>query len=304
MDDSLQTTKANAGAALWVPQPTQDGSFTFFSEAFGESFHSLAGARQEALLKFVTATRLRERAARSPLRLLDVCYGLGYNTAAALETIWTVNPRCQVDVMGLELDATVPLGAIAPALIAPWPPEVQEILRAIAQTHHCTTPTLQAKLWIGDARQTIQSLVQQGFQADAIFFDPFSPRRCPQLWTVEFFQQVARCLAPTGILATYSRSACVRAAMLAAGLHIGTIPLADDHLPHEWSQGTVAAFETSHLLPLSPMEQEHLHTRAAIPYRDPQLTDDAATILQRHQAEQRASQRESTSSWRRRWGIV
>lgn len=292
-----------ADVASWIPQPTDDGSFTFFSEEFGEAFHSREGARAEAFHKFAQATQLAELAQQRQVRLLDVCYGLGYNTAAALETIWAANPECQVEVYGLELDATVPQAAIAPALIQVWSPRIQKILTTIAVEQQVASSQLIAKLLIGDARQTIQTLVQEGFQADAIFLDPFSPRRCPQLWTVEFFAQVAHCLAPTGKLATYSRSAAVRSAMLAAGLTIGTIPLERTSRPHEWAQGTIAAFQNTPLPPLSQMEQEHLKTRAAIPYRDPDLTDSAATILQRHQQEQNASRSESTSSWRRRWSI-
>ena len=253
--------------------------------------------------KFAQATELRQKAQQPHLCLLDVCYGLGYNTAAALETIWNVNPTCEVEVYGLELDATVPQAAIAPPIIQSWSPAVQAVLQQMALVHACTMPYLNATLLLGDARQTIQALCQLCFQADAIFFDPFSPRRCPQLWTIEFFALVARCLAPHGKLATYSRSAAVRSAMQAAGLAIGTIPLGAIHLPHEWSQGTVGSFEAEALHPLSQMEQEHLHTRAAVLYRDPTLSDPAPVILERHQQEQALSTLESTSSWRRRWGV-
>lgn len=289
---------------VWVPQPTDDGSFTFFSTEFGEAFHSSQGAKAEAFAKFARATQLAEKAKQSQLRLLDVCYGLGYNTAAALETIWAVNPACQIEVYGLELDATVPQAAIAPALLESWSPQVQPVLQALAIDHHYTTPNLHAQLLLGDARQTIQMLQQMQFQADAIFFDPFSPRRCPQLWTVEFFTAVSRCLTPTGRLATYSRSACVRSAMLSAGLSIGSIPLdTPASVTHEWSQGTIASFAPETLPPLSQLEQEHLQTRAAVPYHDPTLSDSAETILERHQQAQQISPLESTSSWRRRWQI-
>lgn len=288
----------------WIPQPTADGSFTFFSTEFGEAFHSSQGAKAEAFVKFAQATQLAEKAQSAQLRLLDVCYGLGYNTAAALETIWAINPQCQVQVYGLELDITVPQAAIVPPLIESWSPPVQAILQALALRQTYTTAHLQAHLLIGDARQTIQQVQQTRFQADAILFDPFSPRRCPQLWTVEFFTLVAHCLAPTGRLATYSRAASVRSAMLQAGFSIGSIPFEtpqDDS--HEWSQGTIASFDATNLPPLSPLEQEHLHTRAAIPYRDPSLADPASVILERHDQEQQQSTLESTSSWRRRWGI-
>jgi tRNA U34 5-methylaminomethyl-2-thiouridine-forming methyltransferase MnmC len=285
----------------WIPQLTQDGSFTFFSEEFGEAFHSYQGAKTEAFQKFSDAIELQKKAEQSTIKLLDICYGLGYNTAAAIEVIHQINPNCKIEIYALELDATVPIGAAAPQLLQPWSSEVQTILNALAHDHKCIQNNVAAKLLIGDARQTIQCL--SNFQADAIFFDPFSPRKCPQLWTIEFFQQVSQCLAPTGKLATYSRSASVRTALIAAGLKIGTIPLGELHLPHEWSQGTIAAWSDETLHPLSQMEQEHLQTRAAVPYRDRTLQDSAEEILARHEQEQRSSQVESTSSWRRRWNI-
>ncbi|MBM0742266.1 hypothetical protein JOY44_11650 [Phormidium sp. CLA17] len=286
----------------WLPLPTEDGSFTFFSKTFNEAFHSRFGAKQEAFLKFAQATDLADRAAQPSICLLDVCYGLGYNTAAALEVIWTVNPDCHVTLYALELDITVPQAAIAPPLIDIWSPPIQDILTAIAQQHHYITANLNATLLVGDARRTIQQLHPINFQADAIFFDPFSPRRCPQLWTVEFFTLVAQCLISTGKLATYSRSASVRAAMLEAGLKIGTIPLGVGHQLNDWSHGTVGSFQPPpHSL--SQLEQEHLQTRAAIPYRDRTLSDSAETILQRQTQEQQQSQLESTSSWRRRWSL-
>jgi tRNA U34 5-methylaminomethyl-2-thiouridine-forming methyltransferase MnmC len=287
----------------WSPRLTQDGSYTFFSEEFGETFHSVQGAKAEAFQKFVAVTDLVTKAQRSSLRILDVCYGLGYNTAAALETILTINPDCRVELYGLEQDPTVPLGALVPELLAQWSPQVQTVLSQLAQAHVVQREGLTAQLWMGDARQTIQQLKQQGFQADAIFFDPFSPQRCPQLWTVEFLQVTAQCLAPDGKLATYSRSAAVRTALLTAGLCVGTLPPPTQPLPHEWAQGTVAAWRPDGLLPLSPMEQEHLQTRAAVPFRDPTLSDVAATILARQHQEQSECGLESTSAWRRRWHI-
>lgn len=283
----------------WIPQLTQDGSYTFFSEEFGEAFHSYQGAKTEAFQKFSDAIELQHKAQQSEIKLLDVCYGLGYNTAAAIGVIRKVNPTCNIEVYGLELDPTVPIGALT--LLKYWSEPVQEVLKSLAQHHQCYQSHLKAQLLIGDARQTIQQL--SNFQADAIFFDPFSPRRCPQLWTIEFFQLVAQRLAPTGKLATYSRSASVRTALINAGLQIGTIPLGELHLPHEWAQGTIAAWSADTLHPLSQMEQEHLNTRAAIPYRDRTLSDTAEEILARHEQEQRSSKVESTSSWRRRWNI-
>lgn len=280
----------------FAPQLTADGSYTFFSDTFGEAFHSREGAKQEAQEKFVIPCQLPQKARVKPtLKLLDVCYGLGYNTAAALETIWTINPNCYIEWYGLELDATVPQQAIAHRLLDAWTSPIPELLAALATTYQVQTPQLSAQLLIKDARETIQYLNRIGLQADAIFLDPFSPPKCPQLWTVEFLARVTQCLAPTGRLATYSCSASMRTALQLAGLKFGAINLADR------SPGTIASFSAADLPPLSLQEQEHLQTRAAIPYRDPQLTDDAETIKQRRQQEQQSSHLEPTTRWRKRW---
>ncbi|MGK7871972.1 MAG: tRNA (5-methylaminomethyl-2-thiouridine)(34)-methyltransferase MnmD [Xenococcaceae cyanobacterium] len=293
----------------FTPQPTADGSFTFFSTEFGEAFHSHYGARQEAQEKFVEPCQLAKKAQGVAgtsnknndqpthlLRLLDICYGLGYNSAAALATIWAINPRCHVELIGLELDRAVPCQAIAHQLLEQWPQPIPQLLGELADAHQVQTPQFQAQLLIGDARKTIQQIHSSGFQADGIFLDPFSPPKCPQLWTVEFLRLVAQCLKPAGRLATYSCAASVRTALRLAGLKVGSTIGVGRRSP-----GTVASFTSDYLLPLSQQEQEHLHTRAAIPYRDPQLKDSADIILQRRQTEQRASSLEPTSHWKKRW---
>ncbi len=319
----------------FIPQVTADGSFTFFSQEFSESFHSHYGALQESFLKFVDSTQLTKQANKPVLRLLDVCYGLGYNTAAALQTIWAVNPTCYVEVIGLELNPSVPQAAIAHNLFDSWAYEYTQILTQLAFEYQVQTERCAAKLLIGDARSSIQLVNQSNFLSDAIFLDPFSPPQCPHLWTLEFIKQLSLSLHEDGILATYSCAAAVRTALLEAGLQIGSTPPVGRRSP-----GTVAmwggsesgecgeskerggsvgrggrggsnAFLTSHtshtphtlMSPhsLSPEEKEHLLTRAAIPYRDPELSDPADVILQRRQLEQQACSFEPTSRWRKRW---
>lgn len=279
-----------------TPQLTADGSFTFFSSEFKELFHSHFGAKQEAELKFVEPLQLRKKAETSPLFLLDICYGLGYNTAAALTAIWDVNSDCKIEWIGLEFDQRIPQVTLDYNLLNTYPNSIQEILKKLAQNHHLKTELLNANLMIDDARNTILKVHDSGFKADAIFLDPFSPAHCPQLWTVEFLTLVAQCLKPQGHLATYSCSAAARSALIQAGLHIGPTPPVGRRTP-----GTLASFDPSGLLPLSPQELEHLQTRAAVPYRDPDLSDGAEGIILRRQAEQDLSTLEPTSHWKKRW---
>ena len=296
----------------FMPQITADGSYTFFSSAFQEAFHSHQGAKLEAELKFVETTQLAQLAHQPTVRILDVCYGLGYNTAAALDTIWRINPDCHVQWFGLELDLSVPKAAIAHHLLDQWPAPIVHLLSTLAAAPN-VKPTLEppsaellhsptsslpfsGELLLGDARQTIQIAQQSGFQADAIFLDPFSPISCPQLWTVEFLAGVVQCLAPTGRLATYSCSAAARTALRMAGLTLGSTPGVGRKSP-----GTIANFTGDHLPPLSIKEEEHLNTRSSIPYRDPSLSDHRDTIILRRRQEQAESTMETTSQWKKRW---
>ncbi len=281
---------------VFIPQLTADGSFTFFSAEFGETFHSQFGAKQEAELKFVEPLQMRQKAEKNQLFLLDICYGLGYNTAAAFNAIWDVNPTCKIEWIGLEFDQQVPQAALEHRLFNFYPNFIHQILEGLAVNHQYYSDRLTAKLLIGDARQTLQTVIDSNFKADAIFLDPFSPPHCPQLWTVEFLTLVGNTLKPDGQLATYSCSASVRTALLAAGLNIGSTPPVGRRTP-----GTVASFSTVGLPALSQQEQEHLQTRAAIPYRDPELCDSAEVIIQRRQAEQEMSTLEPTSHWKKRW---
>lgn len=286
-------------SSSFTPQLTADNSYTFFSEEFGESFHSIQGAKEEALLKFVAPCQLAQKAQQPVLRLLDVCYGLGYNTAAALEVIWENNPKCFVELVALELDATVLKAAIANNLLSNYSQPIPQLLEILATDFQVKTHQFHAQLHIGDARTTIKQLHQSNFHADAIFLDPFSPPRCPQLWTVEFLQQLARCCTMNARLATYSCAASVRSALIAAGFTIGKNLQVGNRQP-----GTIASLNDDNLPPLSKRSQEHLQTRAAIPYRDPDLCDSAEVILQRRQVEQQASSWERTSQWHKRWARV
>lgn len=282
------------------PHITEDGSYTFFSEEFQEHFHSHAGAQREAQEKFLIPCRIADQAAvKSRICLLDICYGLGHNTAAALTEIWRINPDCQVELFALERDQAIAKNSYQQNLLRPWSGAVQEMLGKLSQDLQIQGDQLQARLLIGDARQTIQTVIQQNFQADAIFLDPFSPPKCPQLWTVEFMKLVAKCLAPKGYLATYSCAAAVRFAMQQAQLQVASTPAVGRRSP-----GTLARWIAEDLEPLSPQEQEHLCTNAAIPYRDPELTEGKDSILVRRKQEQATSSLESTSQWKKRWLVA
>ncbi|AFZ47620.1 protein of unknown function DUF752 [Cyanobacterium stanieri PCC 7202] len=276
---------------------TEDGSKTFYSPTFKETFHSKYGAKQESEITYIKGCNINAKLAeKKHLKIIDLCYGLGYNTASLLETYTKNTHNCSLEIVALELDISVPQQAINNNLLSLWSEDIKEYLRILSSRQKIDQNNLTIELLIGDAREKIKLLLERQFKADAIFFDPFSPPKCPQLWTVDFFELVVQCLADDGILATYSCSAAVRNAMQLVGFKIGRNFTVGKRTP-----GTLATKGNICLQPLSLMELEHLQTRAAIPYRDPTLTDTAEVIIERREKEQSSSWLESTSQWKKRW---
>ncbi|EAZ89134.1 tRNA (5-methylaminomethyl-2-thiouridine)(34)-methyltransferase MnmD [Crocosphaera chwakensis] len=281
----------------FTPKITDDGSYTFFSDEFDELLHSHSGAKQEAQYKFIEPCQIKEKITiKNTIKILDICYGLGYNTATCLETMWSINPNIKIELFALENDINVPLQAINANLLNDFSPSVIDTLKILANNHQIETKTFKGQLLLGDARKTIQTVINQNFQADAIFLDPFSPPKCPQLWTIEFIKLVSQCLEKEGNLATYSCAASVRTALKLAGLKIGATRSVGRRSP-----GTIANWNGNNLPSLSQQEKEHLQTRAAIPYRDPTLKDTAQKIKERRQKEQDISSLEPSSHWKKRW---
>ena len=144
-----------------------------------------------------------------------------------------------------------------------------------------------------------------------IYLDGFSPQKCPQLWTIEFLAKATQKLNPHGYLITYTSSAAVRKSLRTLGLDIFNIE------PYEvskklWSNGTIAIkeFDENQLQSnlcfkkLSKMEEEHLLTKASIPYRDPSFNSKAKDIIKKRVGEQFLSNLNSSKKWREKWGMT
>ena len=67
----------------------------------------------------------------------------------------------------------------------------------------------------------LESLARWTAPADIVFWDPFSPRANPALWTIAAFAAARRVAGPRCTLFTYSASTATRLAMLLAGWAVG-----------------------------------------------------------------------------------
>lgn len=191
---------------------TDDSSITLFSEKYQEHYHSTKGAVEESFEKFVKPCKIAELAKNGKIRILDVCFGVGYNSAAAIDVALESNPDCVIEIVGLENDQNIidEIKNMNPAF------KHYDIIKGKADEK------IKLKILLGDARERIKELTEK---FDAVFFDPFSPKVCPELWTKEFFAQVKRLMKQYAILTTYSCARIVRDNMKAVGLTVEDGPV-------------------------------------------------------------------------------
>ena len=187
---------------------TEDNSITLFNEKYQEYYHSTKGAVEESFEKFVKPCKIAELAKTGKIRILDVCFGVGYNSAAAVEVALESNPDCQIEIIGLENDQKIldEIKQLNPAF------KYYDIIKGDK-----SDPRIKLKILLGDAREKIKELSEK---FDAVFFDPFSPKVCPELWTAKFFSDIKQVMKPGAILTTYSCARIVRDNMKLVGFKV------------------------------------------------------------------------------------
>lgn len=127
-----------------------------------------------------------------------------------------------------------------------------------------------------------------------IFLDAFTPTKCPCLWSYEFFKQLFDHLEDNGQILTYTSSAAVRGAMLAAGFNVGKIYSKAE----KKYIGTICAKSKSLIkIPLSEYDLGLIKSRAGIFYRDENLTGQNEAIIKARNFEVEQSNRISSSQY-------
>lgn len=191
----------------------------------GEVMHPAVGPWEEAKRLYVDQldplARLRGASER-PLRVLDVGLGAGTNAVALLSAFREAGPLARhLEVVSLERD-------LAPLRLALADPEGFPFLCPFAAAAEALMTRgvweeegLTWRLLLGDIHET---LAQAGGDFEFVFYDPFSPKANPTLWTPSLLAEVrATCRheAPGALLATYSAATPTRVSFLLAGFQVG-----------------------------------------------------------------------------------
>ncbi|MEA2112071.1 MAG: hypothetical protein U9P71_08495, partial [Campylobacterota bacterium] len=139
---------------------SQDGSFTAYSKEYDEHYHSTRdGALGESLNKHVIPA-LNHVKERSEITILDICFGLGFNTLATLYYLHVNHINKKVTIVSPELDGALVKGLKDfeyPDVFKPY----LHVVEAISNRHEYQDDNLHVNVIVGDARAYLQTTNEQ-----------------------------------------------------------------------------------------------------------------------------------------------
>jgi len=193
--------------------------------AHGETMHIGTDPRTEAMELHVGQQRLAERVAAgtdaNPFVVWDIGLGPAGNALAAMEALKeNTHP---VEIHSFEIDTEVLEFALkhadALSYLKGWERVVGQFL---AEGEAQPTPLIRWRLHRGDFSRSRP----EAPAPSAIFFDPYSPARNAEMWSMETFQMIHDVASGEGVpdcmMTNYTRSTSVRVTMLLAGWFVGT----------------------------------------------------------------------------------
>lgn len=188
---------------------SEDGSYTAYSATFEEHYHSTRdGALHESLSKHVIPA-FKHHQDRDEITILDICFGLGFNTLATLYYMKKEGIKKHLRIFSPEFDKDLITSLPEfqyPSIFDPF----LAILSSLSTTGRYEDKDLYIELYIGDAREYLRGCQEQ---FDVVYQDAFSPASNPLLWSYEYFRDIASLLKEDGILTTYSMSLKTRLAL-------------------------------------------------------------------------------------------
>ncbi|MDC0667910.1 MnmC family methyltransferase [Nannocystis radixulma] len=199
---------------------TSGGARAILDRRVGEVMHPVVGPAVEALRLYCEPARLAARLLRSePLVLLDVGLGAGSNAIAAWRLSEARTAGARLTIVSFERNLDALALALQPEHAASFGLDgaAGEAARALLAGGRHETPRTSWQLIAGE----LPGSLAEGPAADVVFWDPFSPRANPELWSVAAFTGLrGRCRAGATVH-TYSGATAVRSALLLAGFFVG-----------------------------------------------------------------------------------
>lgn len=196
---------------------TQDGSNTLFSLKYNQHFHNTEdGGLNEALNKHIIPA-FNYHQDKKELNILDICFGIGYNTLATIYYILKNGLDIKINIYSPELDFDL----VKSLKDFSYPKEftnLKNIINELSINQRYSSDKLNIEVFIGDAREYLKKIPKDFFHI--VYQDAFSSEVNSELWTKEYFDEIYRISKVNSILTTYAISTNIRLSLYEAGFTI------------------------------------------------------------------------------------
>ena len=152
---------------------------------------------------------------RPVLNILDICFGLGYNSFATIYFMKKNNIKKKINIYSPEFDS----GLLNYLQYFEYPEEfkfLKNIIKELSNKFYYEEENLKIEIFNGDAREYIKNLSN----INIVYQDAFSSEVNRLLWTKEYFEDIKKILDEDAIITTYSIATPVRLSMYENGLSI------------------------------------------------------------------------------------
>ncbi len=199
---------------------TADGSKTIQIEDWGEQYHSIHGAIQEAYHVFIKHGLHKFK--NDDVSILEIGFGTGLNTLITLAE--SEKSQLKVSYEGVEaypvsLEEINALDYVEALKFEKY----KEHFFKMHKSNWGETIKLRPNFTLFKNKLDFKDIDYQNL-FNLIYFDAFGFRVQPELWSVEIFQKMHKALKNNGILVTYSAKGSVRRAMQEVGFTVERLP--------------------------------------------------------------------------------
>ncbi|MGQ9845933.1 MAG: tRNA (5-methylaminomethyl-2-thiouridine)(34)-methyltransferase MnmD [Bacteroidales bacterium] len=195
----------------FIVQQTEDGSLTIYDKLFNETFHSIYGARNESEYVFIEKG-LKYFSDKEKLNILEIGFGTGLNAYLSYFNK-THNQTIYYEAIDLYPIETKQIQTIAQSL------ENQLFYLQIMQAPWNEEQLIKADFMLFKRNEDVLN-VKFKKMFDLIYFDAFSPKTQPEVWTIDIFQKLFMCLNIGGVLVTYASTGIVKQNLRKTGFRV------------------------------------------------------------------------------------
>jgi len=198
----------------WIEVKTNDDTFTLKSLEYNECYHSSEGALRETYYKHVSVMVDIAKDIDDEIRIVDICFGLGYNTFVSILNR-PKNKRLKIFSPELDLDLIRSLKNFK------YPKEfekIRHIIEEVSKNLYYKDEFVEIEVANENARDYVKKLKN----VHIVYQDAFSPKVNKELWTIEYFRDLKNILNKNGVITTYSVATPVRCALYKLGFKLFT----------------------------------------------------------------------------------